>query len=264
MEYIKEELEGSSDLQTIATSFTSTQQSSPPSENTKEDIYCSSDSLGSPLPAEENQITSKANEFKTIGHSQNEEYARISTPKRKSLHQDVLMTSALAAVMETKDGGLAWFGETDQSKLAFEPVEMNINRFARMKEISRSESSLFNEHGIMNNMQSDSNNEIHETETKEKLLTKDETDSSRHFIKEDSELKISSLRRSTGVVSTGFKKGHSRSKSDQIGLMKIGDMALQQDETSGEKMSSSAPNSQVEENCEYNFFISPIRIKVEW
>ena len=172
--------------------------------------------------------------------------------KRRSIHQDVLMVSALSAVMETNEDGLIWFDEVDRKSLLSEPGEIARNRITRMREISRSESSLYNEHGQMNTganveesrteKEADSPNESkpQEPHTADMALSQDQ--------------ERMSLKRSSNVISTPFRRGHHRSKSDQIGVPRVAvEDAATEDVLQEDKLSMSAPNATQEENSELTF-----------
>lgn len=177
---------------------------------------------------------------------------KSENPKRRSIHQDVLMASALAAVMETNEDGLIWFDDADRNSLLLEPGEIARNRIARMREISRSESSLFNEHGHVNAAQT-----IGESKIENEAVTLNESKSGedRPLDTVTGEgLEPTELKRSRNVISTPFKRGHLRSKSDQIGVSKaVTEDAATEDGAQEDKLSMSAPNATHEENSELIF-----------
>ena len=172
--------------------------------------------------------------------------------KRRSIHQDVLMTSALAAVMETNEDGLIWFDDADRNSLLSEPGEIARNRIARMREISRSESSLFNEHGHINAVPT-----VGESKVENAAVTLNESKVGEDRPLDaatDEGLEPTELKRSRNVISTPFKRGHLRSKSDQIGVSKVvTEDAAAEDGAQEDKLSMSAPNATHEENSELNF-----------
>ena len=172
--------------------------------------------------------------------------------KRRSIHQDVLMASALAAVMETNEDGLIWFDEVDRNSLLSEPGEIARNRITRMREISRSESSLYNEHGQMNtgaNVGESRTEKEADTPTESRPQEPHTTD----MVSSKDEESMS-LKRSSKVISTPFRRGHLRSKSDQMGVPRVAvEDAATEDAHKEEKLSMSAPNAMNEENSELNF-----------
>eukprot|EP00794_Sanderia_malayensis_P011361 gene11361-12545_t len=177
----------------------------------------------------------------------NENYgaSNVKSVKRRSLHQDVLMTSALAAVMETSEDGLVWFDEVDRDCLIHEPFDISRNRLARMKEISRSESSLFNEHGHIENEKPHINDADKVKQNIE--VTKDLITGDTMSVKEDENPdEIQQLKRSSKIITASFKRGHNRSKSDQIGIPKTTDTSQSEpNDTVEEKLSTSAPIGQL-------------------
>lgn len=191
--------------------------------------------------------------------------------KRKSIHQDVLMISALSAVMETNEDGLVWFDDADRKSLLSEPGEIARNRIARMREISRSEGSLFHEHGhieMEGEIGREDKREDKSTNIKKEIFSDQEAkcekeaeiqvDSRKQTNKDDVKsmdiLGPVTLKRSSKVLTTPFKRGHSRSKSDQIGVSKStvevpdGEKGTQED-----KLSTSAPNATTEDDSKYLF-----------
>ena len=173
---------------------------------------------------------------------------KIENPKRRSIHQDVLMASALAAVMETSEDNLVWFDEVDRNSLLSEPGEIARNRIARMREISRSEGSLFNEHG---NIEVDAALTTAEDTTEKEAIveSKPRLEASKAVEVSFERLEPVALRRSSKVLSTPFKRGHSRSKSDQIGVSKpVIEEPSAEDGPQEDKLSMSAPNATFEEN----------------
>lgn len=174
--------------------------------------------------------------------------------KRRSFHQDVLMNSALAAVMETNEDNLVWFNDSDRKKLLDEPSEAARSRLARMREISRSESSLFQEHGLDEGEASkeveDNNQKGLATQVKLNQVELKVTDQSK--LKKDADQSPVTLKRSSKVLTAPpFKKGHSRSKSDQMGTFRMTKEIDVEDGGQEEKLSTSAPAAQPEENREY-------------
>lgn len=171
---------------------------------------------------------------------------KVGNPKHRSIHQEVLMASALSAVMETSEDGLVWFDDADRKSLLSEPGELARNRIARMREFSRSESSLFNEHGQIevkagDATESKTEKEANPHEDMELLETKAVATSV-------DILEPVALRRSSNVMTTPYKRGHNRSKSDQMGISKtIIDVTRVEDGSQEDKLSMSAPNATVEE-----------------
>ena len=138
---------------------------------------------------------------------------QLSEHKSKCLSRDVLMSSALAAVMESNEDDVIWFDDADRKSLMAESIENARTRLARMKEISRSESSLFNEPGHL--QKDDIDREKIET-SKSNVKTESPCAS-----KEDEErLSPVPLKRTTRLSADTFKKGHRRSRSDQLGIPK--------------------------------------------
>eukprot|EP00795_Rhopilema_esculentum_P016901 gene16901-8385_t len=180
---------------------------------------------------------------------------RQDVSKRRSLHQDVLMTSALAAVMETNEDGVVWFDDTDRKSLVAEPVDKARQRIARMREISRSESSLFNEHG---HIETEGNRLFEDRNTNEAVLQSDSkasvTAKTPNASKTDEltdDITPVLLRRSSNVVTTPFKRGHNRSKSDQIGVLKTVDASDTED---GKREEVLLPNSAPEESRHEGYY----------
>ena len=167
------------------------------------------------------------------------------------------MVSALAAVMETNEDGLVWFDDADRNSLLSEPGEIARNRIARMREISRSESSLYNEHGHITVAPT-----VGECRTEKEVESVGETKT-----QENSSLDVDiglfdgqepmELKRSSKVLTTPFKRGHLRSKSDQIGVSKaVAEDIVPEDGGQEDKLSMSAPNATLEETSEWNFVIA--------
>ena len=186
---------------------------------------------------------------------QTEESSKGKSAKEANLRkQDVLMKCALAAVMETSEDGVVWFDETDRNSLIREPIDKARNRIARMREISRSESSLFNEHGheeIQDKTDVRTSDKFVASGDKisniEAIKTTDDKPTNTLVAHDDEGNGLFQLRRSSNVVTKSFKKGHSRSKSDQIGLPKIADIVDAEDGANEEKLSTSAPTKQFQE-----------------
>ena len=133
---------------------------------------------------------------------------------QRSLTQEVLMKSALSAVLENRDVDV-WYEED-------ETIEVTDNlrtRLSRMKEISRSESSLFQEAGHVRNelkeVHSDCDAPDIEKEECTSIISSEEIKS--EIISGYS----TSLPRSSAHVQR--RKGHLRSKSDQIGVIVVDD-----------------------------------------
>lgn len=136
---------------------------------------------------------------------------------RKSLSHDILMKSALSAVVESSEEQQSWYDDIDLKEDSFNDIR---SRLARMHDLSRSESSLFQEPGNL------------KVETKEVLSDQDivhsqERDDKDNTFASQTEfingVNISQehqlpLPRSSSRVQR--RKGHSRSKSDQIGVIR--------------------------------------------
>ena len=179
-------------------------------------------------------------------------FIRQDVSKRRSLHQDVLMTSALAAVMETNEDGVVWFDDADRKSLVAEPVDKARQRIARMREISRSESSLFNEHGQIETegghlFEVRNKNEAALQSNSKASVTAETSHSSKTDELSDDITPVL-LRRSSNVVTTPFKRGHNRSKSDQIGVLKTVDASDTED---GKREEVLLANSAPEESRKY-------------
>ena len=168
------------------------------------------------------------------------------------------MTSALAAVMETNEDNLVWFNDADRKSLLDEPSEAARSRIARMREISRSESSLFQEHGHIEGEATkeveDNNQQGHEIQVEVRQVEHRVHDQSR--LQKDADQSPVQLKRSSKVLTVApFKKGHSRSKSDQMGTIRMSKEIDVVDGGQEEKLSTSAPAAQPEDNRK-NYVIS--------
>ena len=136
---------------------------------------------------------------------------------RKSLSHDILMKSALSAVVESSEEQQSWYDDIDLKEDSLNAIR---SRLARMHDLSRSESSLLQEAGNL------------KVETKEVLSDQDIVNSQEGDDRDDTCLSQTDfvdgvnisqehqlpLPRSSSRVQR--RMGHSRSKSDQIGVIR--------------------------------------------
>ena len=136
---------------------------------------------------------------------------------RKSLSQDILIKSALSAVAESSEEQQSWYDDTDLKEDSLNDIR---SRLARMHDLSRSESSLFQETANLkvemkevlsdqDTIQSQERNERDNTFVSQTDLVDGVNVSQEHQLP---------LPRSSSRVQR--RMGHSRSKSDQIGVIR--------------------------------------------
>lgn len=156
----------------------------------------------------------------------------IKTIKRQgsSFSQDVLLKSALSAVLERPEEN-TWYENND---IDSDTVNDLRHRLTRMKDLSRSESSLFQAHEHLDRKEVLSDHDL--------VRSHELTEVKKHSPDADS-LDNYELPRSSSRVYTK-RKGHSRSKSDQIGMITALDYTDAKEEASL-KVSSSLPKENV-------------------
>jgi len=158
----------------------------------------------------------------------------IKTLKRQgsSFSQDVLMKSALSAVLERPEEN-TWY---DNNDIDSDTVNDLRHRLTRMKDLSRSESCLFQTHEYLDRKEVLSDHDLarsHELAEEQVKKHSPDADSLDNY----------ELPRSSSRVYTK-RKGHSRSKSDQIGMITALDYTDGKEEASL-KVSSSLPKENV-------------------